>query len=167
MMTPTSAFNAATTKTFWETGTHMAMPEDKRKGLKDEGITMPEDLFEYSKDDIKDIFAALKKLIGKIVNIVHVPKLPYTLSAKSKKLIIVAANATRYYTQVGRKLTTINMHWKTLSNFDIKWKAMEELKKQDDPDAPNMEKKGSIIKWIESFKLHLNAVVGVRMWTMT
>ena len=78
----------------------MAMSEDTREGLKDEGITMPEDLFDYSKDKLEYVFTALKKLIGKIVNNVHVPKLPYTLSAKSKKRIIVVRNNTRYYTQV-------------------------------------------------------------------
>ena len=90
----------------------------------------------------------MKNPIGEIVNNVHVPKLPYTLSGKSKKSIIVAANATRYYTQVGKKVTTINMHWKTLSNLDIQWKTMEELKKQDDPYVPKLTKQGSVIKWI-------------------
>ena len=47
-----------------------------RKGLKDEVITMPEDLFEYSKDELEEVFAALKKPIGKIVNNFHAPKLP-------------------------------------------------------------------------------------------
>ena len=42
----------------------MAMSEDTRNVLKEEGITMPEDLFEYSKDELKDVFAALKKPIG-------------------------------------------------------------------------------------------------------
>ena len=124
----------------------MEMPEDTRKGLKDEGINMPEDLFEYFTDELEDVFTALKKPIGEIVNNVHFPKLPYTLSAKSKKRIIIAVNATRYYTQVGRKLATINMHWKTRSNFDIRWKAMEEVKKQDDPDVSELTKQGSIIK---------------------
>ena len=107
---------------------------------------MPEDLFEYSKDELKDVFASLKNPIIEIVNTLHIPKLPYTLSNKSKKRFIVAANATRYYTQGGRKLTTINMHWKTLSNFGIQWKAMEELKKQDDQDVPKLTKQGIIIK---------------------
>ena len=128
---------------------------------------MPEDIFEYSKDELKDVFASLKNPIIEIVNILHIPKLPYTLSNKSKKCIIVAANATRCYTQGGRKLTTINMHWKTLSNFGIQWKAMEELKKQDDQDVPKLTKQGIIIKLIESFKLHLNAIAGVQMCTLT
>ena len=53
------------------------------------------------------------------------------------------------------------MNWKTLAKFEIQWDALKELKKQDDPEVPKLEK-GSIIKWIESFKLHCNTVVGVR-----
>ena len=53
------------------------------------------------------------------------------------------------------------MNWKTLANFEIQWDALKELKKQDDPDMTKLEK-GSIIKWIESFKLHCSNVVGMR-----
>ena len=44
---------------------------------------------------------------------------PMHISAKSKKCIIVVANATRYYTQVGRYITPANMSWRTLANFDM------------------------------------------------
>ena len=44
---------------------------------------------------------------------------------------------------------------------------MEELKKQDEPYVNKLTKQGSITKWIESFKLHLNAIVGVQMCTLT
>ena len=53
------------------------------------------------------------------------------------------------------------MNWKTLANFEIQWDALKELKKQDDPEVPKLEK-GSIIKWIESFKLHCSNIVGVQ-----
>ena len=72
----------------------------------------------------------------------------------------------QYYSQVGRDITPTNMHWKTLTKFDIQWNALEDIMKQDDPDVPNLTKNGSIIKWIESFKLHLNAIVGVRNCTL-
>ena len=51
------------------------------------------------------------------------------------------------------------MKWKTLANFELQWDALKELKKQDDPEVPKLEK-GSIIKWIKSFKLHCSNVVG-------
>ena len=87
--------------------------------------------------------------------------LPLLLSAKSKKRIIVAAEASRLYTQVGRPLTPVNMNWKTLANFELQWDALEELKKQDDPEVPKLEK-CSIIKWIESFKLHCSNILDIR-----
>ena len=54
------------------------------------------------------------------------------------------------------------MEWSTLENFDVQWQALKYLKKKDDPDAPKITKSGSIIKCIEYFKLHMNAIVGVR-----
>ena len=54
------------------------------------------------------------------------------------------------------------MEWSTLAKFDVQWQALKDLKKQDDPDVPKLTNSGSIIKWIDSFKLHLNAIVGMR-----
>ena len=53
---------------------------------------------------------------------------PMHISYKSKKRIIVAANATRYYTQVGRFITPANIRWRTLANFDMQWQSL--LKKE-------------------------------------
>ena len=86
----------------------------------------------------------------------------HVILAKSKKRIAVAAEAMRYYSQVGRYITPTNMHWKTLTNFDIHWNVLNDLKKQGNPDVPKLTINGSIIKWIEYFKLHSNAFVGVR-----
>ena len=58
------------------------------------------------------------------------------------------------------------MEWSTLENFDVQWQALKYLKKKDDPDAPKITKSGSIIKCIEYFKLHMNAIVGVRNWPL-
>ena len=86
---------------------------------------------------------------------------PHALSSKSKKRIVMASDATRYYAQIGRDITPSNMEWSTLANFDVHWQALKDLKKQDDPDVPKLTKSGSIIKCIESFKLHLNAILGL------
>ena len=48
-----------------------------------------------------------------------------------------------------------------MANFKLQWDALKDLKKQDDPEVTKLEK-GSIIKWIESFKLHCSNLVGVR-----
>ena len=89
------------------------------------------------------------------------------ISAKSKKRIIVAANATRYYTQVRRSITPANMSWITLANFDMQWQALIKQENQDDPEVPKLGKNGSIIKWIESFKLHTKSIIGVRMCSLS
>ena len=86
---------------------------------------------------------------------------PMHISAKSKKGIIAADNATRYFTQVGRSITTANMSWRTLANFDIQWQALLKQENQDDPEVPKLGKNWSILKWIESFKLHTNSIIGV------
>ena len=88
------------------------------------------------------------------------------VSTTSKKRVIVADNATRYYTQVGRDITPANMSWRTLANFDMQWKALKKQAKQDDPEVPKLGKQGSILKWIESKKLHLKSIIGVRDFSL-
>ena len=126
-----------------------------------EGIENPGDLYKYSKGELESIFEGFKKQPGKVFNGKYEQAAPLPISEKSKKRIIVAAEATRFYTQVGRPLTPANMNWKMLANFEIQWEALKELKKQDDPEVPKLNK-GSIIKWIESFKLHCNTAMGMR-----
>ena len=87
---------------------------------------------------------------------------PHTLSSKSKKCIVMASDAKRYYAQIGREITPYNMEWSTLAKFDVQWKALKDLNNQDDPDVPKLIKSGRIIKFIESFKMHLNAIVDER-----
>ena len=89
------------------------------------------------------------------------------ISVKSKKRIIVAANPTRYYTQVSRSITPANMSWRTLANFDMQWQAIIQQEKQDDPEVPKLGNNGSILKWIESFKLHTKFIIGVRMCSLS
>ena len=159
--TVTSSFYRSTISAFWTKKTHMAMADASVAGLVLEGIENPGDLYKYSKCKLESIFEGFKKQPGKLVNGKYEQAAPLLLSDKSKKRIIIAAEAARFYTQVGRPLTPVNMNWKTLANFKLQWDALKELKKQDDPEVPKPEK-GSIIKWIESFKLHCINVVGVR-----
>ncbi len=91
-----------------------------------------------------------------------VPQPAHIISTKSKKRIVIPTAATRYYDQIGQELTTSIMMWQTLKNFDFQWMAIKEKKKQDDTKVPKLMKHGSIIKWIESFKLHLFSVIGVQ-----
>ena len=85
---------------------------------------------------MESIFEGFKKQPRKVVNGKYEQAAPLPLSAKSKKRIIDAAEAARFYTQVGRPLTPVNMNWKTLANFELQWDTLKELKKQYDPEVP-------------------------------
>ena len=160
-LTVTSSFSRSTISAFWTEKTQMEMVDASVAGLVLEGIENPRDIYKYSKCELGSIFEGFKKEPGKVVNGKYEQAPPLLLSAKSKKRIIVAAEASRLYTQVGRPLTPVNMNWNTLANFELQWDALKELKNQDDTEVPKLEK-GSIIKWIKSFKLHNRNVVGVR-----
>ena len=89
-------------------------------GFKLKGIADPENLFDFSADDLYSLFESMKKPVGSVDDKSdYMAAHPMHISAKSKKRIIVAANATRYYTQVGRSITSANMSWRTLANFDM------------------------------------------------
>ena len=133
-------------------------------GFKLEGIDDPEDLFDFSVDNLYNLFESMKKPVGSVNDKgAYTTSHPMHIYAKSKKRIIVADNATRYYTQVGRSITPANMSWRTFSNFDMQWQALLKQDKQDDPEVPKLRKNVSILKWIESFKLHNKSIIGVRM----
>ena len=48
-----------------------------------------------------------------------------------------------------------------LIKFDIQWNVLQDIKKQDSHEVPNLTKNNSRIKWLDSFKSHLNAIVGI------
>ena len=59
------------------------------------------------------------------------------------------------------------MNWRTLANFDMQWQALLKQEKQDDPEIPKLGENGSILKWIEYFKLHTKSIIGVRMCSLS
>ena len=130
MTTCTSTFIATTTKKFCTHAEHIHISQRTSDGFKLKGINDPEELFDFYKGD-------------------YTAAHPMHISTKSKKRIIVAATATRYYTQVGRSITLAKMSWRTLANFDMQWQALLKQEKQDDPEIPKLGKNGSILKWIE------------------
>ena len=80
-------------------------------GFKKEGINNPEDLFDIDEDDLENLFQSMRKPVVTIVASVYTKGNPMHVSTTSKKRIIVATNATRYYPQVGREITPANMSW--------------------------------------------------------
>ena len=76
----------------------------------------------------------------------------------------MACDLIRYYQTVGRDLTAANIQWnQVMSNFEIKCKALQKRKDEDDPDVPNITKALPIIKSTEAFQDFLNRVIGARM----
>ena len=127
--TVTSSFSRSTISAFWTEKTQMAMAHVSVAGIVLEGIENPGDLYNYSKSELESIFEGFKKQPRKVVNGKYEEAAPLLLSTKPKKRIIIAAESARFYTQVGRLLTPVNMNWKTLANFDLQWDALKELKK--------------------------------------
>ena len=125
MITCTLAFIATTTKTLWTHAEHMHISQRTADGFKLKGIDDPEDLFDFSADDLYSLFKSTKKPVVSVDNKgAYTAAHPTHISAKPKKRIIVAANSTRYYTQFGRYITPANMSWRTLANFDMQWQAL-------------------------------------------
>ena len=60
-----------------------------------EGIDRPEDLFDYSKDDLELVFENLRKPLVTVVSGAIVLVAPHALSANSNKRIVMARDATR------------------------------------------------------------------------
>ena len=168
MTTCTSTFITTTTKMFWMHAEHMHISQRTGDGFKLKGINDPEDLFELSAEGLYTLFESMKNPVG-FFNYKgdYMAAHPTHISSKSKKRTIVAANATRYYTQVGRSITPANMSWRTFSNFDMQWQALLKQEKQDDPEVPKLGGNGSILKWIESFKLHTKSIIVVRMFSLS
>ena len=147
MTTCTSTFIATTTKKFWMHAEHMHISQRTADGFNFKGIDDPEDLFDFSVYNLYSLFKSMKKPVGSVddkgdYTAAH----PMHISAKSKKRIIVAANATRYFIQVGRSITPTNMSRRTLANFDMQWQALLNQEKQDNPEVPKLRENGSIIK---------------------
>ena len=66
MNTCTSTFETATTKTFWTNSAYMNCNTRTVTGLKREGITNPEDLFDLDEDDLDNLFHSMMKPVGTI-----------------------------------------------------------------------------------------------------
>ena len=76
----------------------------------------------------------------------------------------MACDLIRVYQTVGRDLTAANIQWnQVMSNFEIQWKALKEMKDENDLDVPKITKALPIMKWSEAFSDFLNRVIGARM----
>jgi hypothetical protein len=119
-----------------------------------EGITDIDSLIDFDKDSIEALPRACARAITAVEpdpdnDIEGEPAVPAgNLSIASVHRLTVAANAARYYRDVGRTRTVAIMHYNNiLAAFKLDYDAYCTLKKQDAPDVPlvydkDKEKKG-------------------------
>ena len=159
------SFTVAQTTAFFESAGQIGLSNRTRVQLQTEGVTTVEDLGEFTDDDWDTIPSNMKKppRIADPANPGQmIDQEPFVLGARSLKRLKVAAQAVRYYEQVDRALIAGSMHWDTLKNFDIHWKAIVEKKDKDAPTVPKINNNTLIHKWADSFNIFLRKVVGAR-----
>ena len=130
-----------------------------------EGINSIEDLAEFTDEDTwKQIVENFKRPPqipddnGVLVN-----QQPFHIAAKSLHRLRVAAVAVEYYLATGRALTAQMVQWETqLKNFEVQWKSITSMSKNDSLELPKMSKTVGIVKWIEAYESYASQKIGVR-----
>jgi hypothetical protein len=161
---------AAQTTAFFQDAAQMSIPNPTVVQLRDEGITIVDDLSDFDKETIEQIAANLRRPGGRIpdpnpgaVEGATIATPPFVLGAKSQQRLIHAADLVRFYTTVGRNITAGNLQWTSvMKHFSEQWKALKDMKGDDKPEVPKITKALPIMKWTEAFRDYLNRVVGVR-----
>ena len=64
------------------------------------------------------------------------------ISSVSARRLIIAGDAAKCCTSIGRNMTSVSMHYdKVLSSFKVKFESYKDLKKEDSPTAPSIQDK--------------------------
>ena len=94
---------------FFEDNDQMGIPNATRVQMQAKGITTPDDLVDFHKDELRQLAENLRKPPGRIQNPdpgvaegATIPTLGFTFGAMSQMKLLVAANAVRYYDTTGR-----------------------------------------------------------------
>jgi hypothetical protein len=161
----------AQTAVFFEAPDQMGIPTATVVQLTHEGIDTVNSLIDFDTTTIEQIAANLRRPAGRIPDpnpgaapggTIATP--PFVFGAKSQQRLAHAADLVRFYTAVGRTITAANIMWlPTLKNFSEQWKALEDKKKDDEPEVPKISKALPIIKWTEAFMDYTNRCCGARM----
>ena len=136
-----------------------------------EGITNYDSLLNFYKNSIERLPATCKEKIHVIVadqaaGIDAEPEISgANLSSISVRSLIVSANATAYYTAIGRVMSPDSMHYnKVLKNFKMEWETYQNLRDQDQPDVLLISDKDGdrkVIKWVPIFLDSLTCTYGI------
>ena len=136
-----------------------------------EGITNYDFLLDFVKKSIEHLPATCKETIHAIIadqaaGINAEPEIPgANLSSISICRLIISANATAYYTAIGRAMSHEIMHYnKVLKNFKVESETYQNLRDQDEPDVPWISDKDGdckVIKWVPIFLNSLTRAYGI------
>ena len=174
-------FDPATVAVFFKAGATGVIGFEDRTYAKlvVEGIQLPEDLIDFTKEGLETIFdnfrrpgkvkvpkdddEKAKKEAGTPYKSVLKEVGAYTFSAKSKMRLMVAMRAAKYYDAVDRPLTPESMTWKILRNFEVQYDSITTRMENDDKtDVPRLERGTNVPKWLKSFEIYLRDWYGVR-----
>ena len=135
-----------------------------------EGVTDFPSLLDFDRESIEALSKACSKTIPAITADIpnHVAaevEIPgANISSISIGRLIVAMNATKYYSAVQRATTVANMHYgNVLTGFKMDFDAYILLRKQEDPEVPlvnDKDKDKKIIKWMPLFEDALSRTFG-------
>jgi len=135
-----------------------------------EGITNYLSLLDFDRDSIESLSKACSRPIAAIAEdlpslIAAEPQVPAAnISTISIRRLVIAVQAAKYYTNIGRTPDDSNMHYlNVLSGFKVDYEAYALLKKNDKPDTPmvhDKDKDKKIIKWVPLFEDALSRTFG-------
>ena len=128
-------------KSWLKANTNMKLSSDSAvTRLTHEGITNYPHLEDFDKKSIQALPAICKVGIPQVLEdapagISAEPAVPgANISSISVQRLIVAVNAAKYYSSIGRNMTAANMHYSNiLAAFKIEWDAFVDLKDQMAP----------------------------------
>ena len=158
-------FTAPQVTAFFEDAAQMGLSNRTRLYLQDEGITHPDDLFEFTdKDAWAQIVETCKRppqVPGVGVNAPLVSQQPFQLPAKSLLRLKVASKVVEFYMRTARPLTAANMRWVRLSNFKIEWDTLiDRKKKNDELTLPTISRTLPIVPFFEAYDTFVDEFVG-------
>ena len=137
-----------------------------------EGLTNFDSLTDFDKKSIESLTATCKERIPAITAdaaagiTAEIAIAGANISSISIRRLIIAYYAAKYYTSIGRTMSTACMHYaNVLADFKVDHEAYKALKEDDAPIAPSINDKDNdrkVIKWAPIFKDCLSRTFGHR-----
>ena len=146
-------FTANQQTAFFTNDQQMGLTNAQRVALGNEGLDVIDDFQDFFGDELKAAFKNCRSANP-----------PVSIPAKACSRLLTASTAWHYYTDTGRDVTNVNMHYNNiLRDFQLEHKAILDLEQKDnDLRLPILTKNNTPIKWCESFKHYLHNTFGVR-----